>query len=284
MDNHWAVEALGQTDQGRARDNNQDALYVDQPSAVLIVSDGMGGQQAGAVASRIVVEALPRQIADGRMMGQLADPDGAAEHLRQAMTTLGELILEKGGEYPQLRGMGATVVAGVVVADSLVLAHLGDSRAYLLRDGALELLTKDHTMADLLLDVGAIKRRHYRRHPGQHQLRRYIGMPDCPPPDVAILSLRPGDRILLCTDGLIGMVDDRTIGQVLLEVADREGACLCLIDLANEAGGLDNVTVVVADVPNGEPSDQARATEVVVRRAVGRSLRQPESGEEVLLV
>lgn len=265
----------GQTDVGKVRGNNEDAFFIDAKSGVLIVSDGMGGQQAGEVASRIVVEALPRQIATARLSGGLATPDHAAHVLVQSLGILTETVFEQSQEFPELMNMGATVVVGVVIENSLVIAHLGDSRAYLLRNGGFERLTKDHNMAELLLEAGMISTRQFRNHPGQYQLRRFVGMKDCPAADAGILSLQPGDRILMCSDGLSGMVDDRTIGQVLLDEPDAAAACHRLIDMANDAGGQDNITVGIADV-SAEGGTADKRDKVAVRRAVGQSLRQPD--------
>ena len=264
----------GQTDVGKVRKNNEDAYFIDAEAGVMIVSDGMGGHQAGEVASRIVVEALPRQIASARLSGGLAEPDVAALTLVQSLGILNEMVFEKGREFTDLANMGATVVAGVVVEDSLVIAHLGDSRAYLLRGGGFERLTKDHNMAELLLDAGVISARQFQNHPGQYQLCRFVGMKDCPGADVGILALQAGDRILMCSDGLSSMVDDRTIGQILLDEPDAAAACHGLIALANDAGGQDNITVAIADVP-ADGDSACRRDRVKLRRAVGQSLRQP---------
>jgi len=282
MNEKRTIEAFGLSDRGRVREQNEDAFAVDRALGLLVVSDGMGGQRAGQVASRVVVETLPRQIAAASLGGELMDADRAGEVMGQAIAILGELMLEKSRGYAQLYGMGATVVAGWAVAGTLVLGHLGDSRAYLLRHGVLERLTEDHTIAELLLQQGLIDRRRYRDHPGRGQLRRYLGMRDCPAPDVGLLELQPADRILLCSDGLTGMLSDRQIGQTLLEKADRQAACRQLVELANEAGGRDNITVVVADVPAEGPPPQ-RPARVKVRRKIGQSLRRVDVGREIVL-
>ena len=248
-------------------------MQTPAPSAsgkTLVVASSHGNQATTAV---------PKQVATGRVSGALESPDSTAELLVQAIGILGEMVFEKGREFPQLVGMGATVAAGVVVGESLVIAHLGDSRAYLLRRGSLERLTDDHTMADLLLEAKAISKKTYRDHPGQHMLRRFVGMQDCPAADIGILDLQSGDRILMCSDGLTGMVDDRTIGQVLLDEPDGQTACQKLVDLANKAGGKDNVTIVISDVPTNN-DETKRPKKITVCKAVGNSLRRPSKIQE----
>ena len=185
------------------------------------------------------------------------------------------MLLVKTRDHPEVKGLGATVVAGLYAGGGvLALAHLGDSRAYLMRGGYLERLTSDHTVAEMLLQTGHIRRRQLRLHPSRHVLTRHVGKEDCPSADAIQLSLEPGDRILFCTDGLTGMLGDRTIGTILWETEEREVACQLLIDRANEAGGRDNITVIIVDV--GEPQLLHRRRRVVVRRAVGRPLVMPQ--------
>ena len=276
------IHMVGLSDQGRVRDKNEDAFFVDVGLGLMIVSDGMGGQQSGEMASRIVIEALPKHLVAGRVAGTWTTSGEVAELLAQSISIAGEIIYEKSRESEELDGMGATVVVGILVEESFVLGNLGDSRAYLLRGGTLERLTHDHTLAKLLLDLGAISKDTCRDHPTQHMLRRFVGMRNCPPADVGILDLHAGDRILLCSDGLTGMLDDSTIGKVLLYEQDAEVACQQLIDMANQAGGTDNITVTVADLPHGDKEDARREKEVSVRRTVGRSLRRPGKALEAV--
>lgn len=271
------IRIKGITDVGNVRPNNEDAFFIDEEAGLMIVSDGMGGQQAGEVASRIAIEALPGQVAAARMTGGIGGVDSGAELLVQAIGVLGELMFEKSQEHPTLAGMGATIVACLVVEGSLAIAHLGDSRAYLLRGNSLERLTEDHTVAELLRQAGAITKGKVKNHLARHVLRKYLGMENCPPADAGILKLEPGDRILLCTDGLTGMVDDRGIGQLLLDEPDTQKACERLVELAKEAGGEDNITVVIADFDNASRNGKRQA-KVIVKSKTGRSLLQPLRG------
>lgn len=275
----FRLQADGLSDIGREREANEDAFFVSEQQTSFVVSDGMGGQQAGALASAMTVQALSLQVAAERMARDLATPAAApavAIGLVRAIGFVNEIVLDKTQGHPEVKGMGATVVAALYAGDGfLALAHLGDSRAYLMRCGYLERLTVDHTVAEMFFQAGRISRRQLRMHPSRHVLTRHIGKEDCPPADAILLSLEPGDRILLCTDGLTGMLDDRSIGTILWETENRETACRLLIDRANKAGGRDNITVIIVDV--GERRQHGRrGRRVIVRRTVGRSLVMPE--------
>jgi protein phosphatase len=200
-----------------------------------------------------------------------------AAGLVRAIRLVNELLLDKTRDLPGVKGLGATVVAGLCAKDGfLTLAHVGDSRAYLLRQGILERLTFDHTVPEMLLQNGLINRRQLRRHPARHVITRHIGMEDCPPANAALLRLQPGDRILFCTDGLTGMLADREIGAILQETPGCKAACRRLIDGANEAGGTDNITAVIVDVEALQRGRGRRRQRLVVRRGIGRSLTPPQ--------
>jgi len=278
--NSFRLKAFGMSDVGNVRDSNEDAFSVHEQQGLFIVSDGMGGARAGALASTMTVQALPLQFSEERLIhkvGRGIEAQLAVAHgLVRAIGLVNEMFLSKTREHPQVKGLGATVVAGLHLGNStLFLANLGDSRAYLMRRGYIERLTKDHTVAEMLFQAGRINRRQLRRHPARHVLTRHIGMENCPAADIALLVLHPGDRILLCTDGLTGMLKDREIGNILWETMDRKAACRMLIDRANEAGGRDNVTAVILDVEDPHGRRGHRRPKVVVRRAIGRSLVMP---------
>ena len=273
----FRLRACGRSDPGCVREANEDAFYVSEEQGLFIVSDGMGGARAGSLASAMIVQTLPSQVFAERRVRNADLPDvvQAAQDLTRAIGFGNDLLLVKTRDHPDVKGLGATVVAGLYAGGGmLALAHLGDSRAYLMRGGYLERLTSDHTVAEMLLQTGHISRRQLRLHPSRHVLTRHVGKEDCPPADAIQLLLQPGDRILFCTDGLTGMLGDRTIGTILWETEEREAACRLLIDRANEAGGRDNITVIIVDM--GEPHLLHRRRRVVVRRAVGRPLVAPQ--------
>lgn len=262
----------GLTDIGRIRETNEDAFGIDRQSGLMVVSDGLGGHQAGEVASAFVVERLPKQLAMGRAAG-MEETQGAGELLCQSLLIVSEQLHDMGCATREHRGMGATVVAGLVCGTTLQIAHLGDSRAYRLRSGALEQLTQDHNLGNALRDKGAVKG-DVEDMPEYHMLRRFLGMDSLLPPDIAAFDLQEGDRYLLCSDGLTNVLDDGDIADILLSETSGEETCRQLVTRANEAGGYDNVTVIVADIQSVQPDDECRNT-------VAKKLSQMDAHEVV---
>ena len=264
------LHAAGRTDPGKARDHNEDAFAICDGLGLYVVADGMGGAQAGEVASSVVTQALPAQVA--------AQPHacGAAEAMAECLgVTLNGLsreIYEQSQQADHLRGMGATVVACLIRGGMAALAHMGDSRAYLLRAGALERLTEDHGLVEMLLKLGHISKAEARTHPGRHVVTRHVGMEGETGPDVGLLELKHGDVLLLCSDGLTNMVSDRAIGEILVGEPELEAACDRLIEAANEAGGEDNITALLIRY-GGAPEMGKGYKKVTVRQAVGRSMK-----------
>lgn len=234
----------GMTDIGLVRTENQDSFFIDAEKGIFIVSDGMGGQAAGSVASQIVTSLLPR------MLGEIdfSSPDEKAmAHLREQVRELSKSMRKESEKNPLLTGMGATVVASVVreSAEDLILASLGDSRAYLMRNKKLIRITKDHSVAQLLVDLGQLSSDAAERHPSRNQLFRFMGMPLEPTPDIFCVKTLPGDVFLLCSDGLTGMLTEHQILKKLLKRESFLKIARNLIEQAKEAGGEDNITVVI---------------------------------------
>jgi PPM family protein phosphatase len=266
------VRAWGLTDAGRARVINEDQFLVaelvrtlrvcqtslsqsgEQSSRgrghVLLVADGMGGHAAGEVASALSVEAVEGFVLELlRRFSNLAPDDegGVVRDLREAVRQADERILEEAAARPELAGMGATLVLGFASGDKLFVLHAGDCRAYLLRGGSLERLTEDHTVVADLVGRGAITAEQARSHPRRHVVTSAVGGGQAGVRvDARRVPLEPGDVALLCSDGLTDMLDDGRIAQALTEEPDPERACARLVREANEAGGRDNVTAVVA--------------------------------------
>jgi len=234
------------TDIGRARERNEDAYLVRDP--LFAVADGMGGHRGGNVASQMALEAM--RPFDG------SDADGASA-LVQDIRTANETVLARGEADRDLRGMGTTITAVLVQGERATIAHVGDSRAYRLRDGALEQLTVDHTLVHQLVEDGRITADQAGRHPQRSVLTRAIGVEPSVDVDESTIELRPGDRLLLCTDGLTGMLPDEAIREVLAAEADPQHASDRLVEAANAAGGDDNITVVVLDVLDAGPASEA---------------------------
>jgi serine/threonine protein phosphatase PrpC len=237
----WA----GLSDRGRVRERNEDRWSADTDLGLFIVSDGMGGRPAGEVASEVVVAALPTLVAHHfGAEPDLAAPD-APQRLRTVLTELSADLREGSQDTPRLAGMGATAVVALVSQATALIAHVGDSRAYLLRARGLHRLTRDHSLAQALIDAGAITDQQATGHPARGQLTRHMGMVGEALPDACRVALQPDDRLLLCSDGLTGMLDDAWIQAILNRSPDPQHACHVLVEAANDAGGTDNITVLV---------------------------------------
>jgi protein phosphatase len=237
----------GLSDVGLVRKRNEDSWNADPAGGLFIVADGMGGHLSGNVASRIVVEALPPLIfacLDGVMD---ISSDEAAENVCGAISRLSERMRAESDGKPGFSGMGSTLVMALIRDGAALVAHLGDSRAYIFRNGVLRMLTRDHSVVQFLYDAGEITFDEMEKHPAKNQITRYVGMGGEAEAEARAFPLVPGDRILLCSDGLTGMVEEARIANVLFSELDTELACHKLANLANESGGKDNITVIILD-------------------------------------
>jgi PPM family protein phosphatase len=242
------LQYSGLTDRGRVREQNEDNWFADPEEGVFVVSDGMGGQLAGALASKVVVEVLPQMLRQ-RMQEWSEWPSAEAlEKLRLILSDLSEQLRQRTEGQPGMEGMGATVVVVLVKGPKALLGHMGDSRAYLFRRDRLKGLTKDHTVVRLLVESGDITEEEAATHPASSQLTRFVGMKGEPLPEVQLVKLSAGDRLLLCTDGLTKMVADRKIQSMLGRNAGLDTASKRLIVATNQGGGRDNVTVLLLEL------------------------------------
>jgi PPM family protein phosphatase len=241
------LQCAARTDVGR-RPNNEDAVFASPRLAA--VADGVGGAAAGEVASRTLINALVH-IDKCRLAGRL---DAA---LVAGIAWGNETIGFIAGCRPAMAGMSTTVTAVALGDDGCVVANLGDSRTYLLRDGALAQLTHDDSWVQLMIDSGELSAAQARRHPRRSLVLAALDGEPVRRPAMTSFDARPGDRLLLCSDGLSDVVDDATIEATLDSVADRAECAARLIALALDAGGRDNVSAVVADV--AERRDPATA-------------------------
>lgn len=239
------IQAAGLTDIGRQRTSNQDAFLVDSGHQLYIVSDGMGGQQAGEVASRAVVSVLP-QMLDSLLVRLSDSPRRVIElTLRETIAQFSQRLRQEAAAQPGMKGMGATLAMIWLRQDLAHLAHMGDSRIYRLRHDRLSQLTEDHSVVALLIKHGDIRPEDAANHPARGQLSRFIGSDGEVFPDLQSVQLHPGERLLLCSDGLWGMLPDAEIARLLLQHPEPQDACQALIQAANQAGGKDNITVLV---------------------------------------
>ncbi len=238
-------EDAAQTDRGRHRAGNEDAFLLRPDAGLFIVADGMGGHAAGEVASHMAVE-----IASERFL-EAAPPAGApiqvARALAAAVRAANRGIFERSEREPDKKGMGTTITALVLVEDGTgyVLAQVGDSRAYGLREGRLRQLTTDHTWVQEQIALGHLTRGQARVHPFSNIVTRALGTEPTVKADIRRGRCQPGDRLLLCSDGLTAMLGDRAIRDILLAEPAPAAAAAALIAAANDRGGHDNITVVV---------------------------------------
>jgi protein phosphatase len=243
-----ATRYAAASDQGRVRQRNEDNWTAIPSRGLFIVADGIGGHAAGDLASRIAVEALPGLIFNHVDSTEHSGAYLSADAVVAAFCTLNREIVERTKGEPGLESLGTTVALVMIGSGSALVVHLGDSRAYLFRAGELELLTRDHSVVQLLMNEGEIAPEDADHHPSRGQLTRFLGMDGDPLPDVCSIDISVGDRLLLCTDGLTNMVSHANIGSILSQERVAESACHQLISTANAAGGEDNITVVVIDL------------------------------------
>ncbi|MDD2600389.1 MAG: protein phosphatase 2C domain-containing protein [Kiritimatiellae bacterium] len=238
------LDVAGISDRGCIRADNQDAWMADELLRLVVVADGMGGRPAGAEAAQMVTECLPEFLRKG-VTGVVPKRRSARRLLRETVLAVSREILRVSADDPKRKGMGTTMVAAWQCGEVLHLAHQGDSRAYLLRGGSLRKLTADHSIVVLLVRNGEITEEEAEKHPARGQLTRFVGMPGDVYCGLQTLGIKDGDRLLLCTDGLWGVVKNDEIAATLLEQARPEDACRKLVSLAVEYGAPDNVTAVV---------------------------------------
>lgn len=245
----------GRTDVGRIRTRNEDALAVEPESGLAVVADGMGGHPGGDVASRLAVETVV-----GRLRPVFGPPGGngdpgPGEAMRGAVEEANRKILEAGRDDPTLEGMGTTVTAFAFErgARAAWLGHVGDSRAYVLRGGALRTLTRDDTWVQEQVDAGVLSPEAARTHPMSHLLTHALGIGSAVDVQIVREEVRPGDVFLLCSDGLTAMLPDEEIEEIVAgaDVAEPDSldhAAERLVETANRHGGRDNVTVALVGV------------------------------------
>ncbi|MEU2347705.1 protein phosphatase 2C domain-containing protein [Modestobacter sp. NPDC049651] len=251
------------SDRGLIRGSNQDSVYAGP--RLLAVADGMGGHAAGDVASKVVIAAL-EHLDDDAPSGDLL------QALRQAVFDGSEHLREVIREAPQLEGMGTTLTAVLFAGGRLGLCHVGDSRAYLMRDGQLAQITHDDTFVQTLIDDGRITEEEANSHPQRSLLLRALNGQDVEP-DLSMREARAGDRYLLCSDGLSGVVSFETMAEALRD-PDPQATADRLIELALRSGGPDNITCIVADVV--EDDGRGGTMEPVVDGAAGDNVGQRE--------
>jgi serine/threonine protein phosphatase PrpC len=244
------IEARGMTDVGQRRDHNEDAFLVDEGLGLFIVADGMGGHAGGGTASRIAVETIRDSVARARAQepARFVDVDsedaGVPDVLQQAVEEACAAIYRTAQHEPDLAGMGTTVTAALVGGRTAFVAHVGDSRCYLLREGRIYQVSEDHSLVNEQLKAGAISADEAKHSRFKNIITRSVGFEQQVQVDVMGLELEPKDALVLCCDGLSNMVDDPEILSIV-EESPLDAAPGRLIALANDRGGDDNITVIV---------------------------------------
>jgi PPM family protein phosphatase len=280
------VNAFGLSDVGRLRKNNQDSFFFAQLGSgsnnaaatdaaaydshwIFIVADGMGGGQAGEVASQMTVELVANNCAELLTAKKNLDHNHSVKVLTHAVEKTNQTVFQASQSKKELQGMGTTLTAAVVAGSTLTVAQLGDSRAYLLREDTITQLTKDQSLVAQMVAAGKITPLEAKTHPRRNVILQALGVQ--PHVDVAIVkaNLRRNDRLIVCSDGLWGKVDPEEIRD-FTDRFEPQAACESMVRLANERGGEDNITVIVANFSgDGLPDtveDNSRPLEIAKKR------------------
>lgn len=238
------LRSASRTDVGRHREGNEDSCFAG--GHLFIVADGLGGHKGGEVASALAVETV-RSLAD-------LEAARAAADLASVVRAANQAVLDRARSDADLSGMGTTMTAVVIAGSTARLVHVGDSRCYLIRDGVIQQLTQDHTMVARMVRDGRLTPQEAEQHPQRSMLTRAVGSEPQIDLDEADIALAPGDRLLLCSDGLTNMLTDGEIAALARDGDDLDAICDALVDAANAHGGVDNITVVLVDI-SGTPDD-----------------------------
>ncbi|WMI80425.1 Stp1/IreP family PP2C-type Ser/Thr phosphatase [Anaerotignum sp. MB30-C6] len=243
------MKAVGISDIGKCRKNNEDAFYVpsctDDIQNLFIVADGMGGCNAGEVASRYAIDSFLyyiRQERDTHCQEDIPDL------LTEAMVASNKAVYEKSNSGREFAEMGTTLVAAAVQDGKIFVAYVGDSRAYLFRKKELNPLTTDHSYVMELVKVGSITREEAATHPKRNIITRAVGIKETVETDAIVENAMKGDILLLCTDGLSGMLSDKDMAEIIGKRMTLEKKAQRLVEMANERGGYDNISLILVDV------------------------------------
>jgi protein phosphatase len=258
--NARVVERSSESDPGLKRATNQDRVYGEAP--LFVVADGMGGHAGGEVAAAIAVDTF-------RERASLCRQSEPSEALHTLVTDANARIWKRGQEQSELSGMGTTVTAALVHDDAVTLAHVGDSRAYRLRGGALEQLTEDHSYVAELVRLGALTPEEAERHPHRSRVSRALGIAEDVEPDITTHVAEDGDIYILCSDGLSKMISDDLLRETIVTEPRLEAATEKLIALANQRGGEDNITVCLFRL--AVPDEARKQTTVIDQSVIARA-------------
>ena len=237
------------TDAGRVRPINEDCLWADDK--LLVLADGMGGHQAGEVASRLAVESVVAHFQDHEAPADREKSSVAMDLVRASVRAANALVYSKSLQAPELKGMGTTLTVALLVNGEAVLGHVGDSRAYLVQPESIVQLTEDHSVVWELMRSGSLSSQEAHVHPYRNMLTRALGTAMTVEVDTVRLRLKPTDGLLLCSDGLTGVLSDEEIHAIISSNSDPQAAVDALIEQANARGAPDNVSAILA-LPEGD--------------------------------
>lgn len=232
------------SDVGKSRGNNEDNFYVsnDMKVPLYIVADGMGGHNAGEVASNMAIEIIKNKFMNPK--DDLLDKDKVIKSIKQSIEEANTKIYLKSIENKELKGMGTTITLAYILENHIYLGHIGDSRAYLISDDNIQQITEDHSFVNELVKSGTITKEEAKNHPKKNMITRAVGSSSIIEMDLMVKEYNENDILILCSDGLTNMVSDIEIMEIMKDENDLQNACGRLVELANEKGGLDNITVV----------------------------------------
>jgi PPM family protein phosphatase len=287
------VNVVARTDVGRTREHNEDAFAIADLSslvpptepdsfsgpagprgALFMVADGMGGAAAGEIASAMAVEVVTGEMRANWIAAETTDPDTFVRSIKQATKSANEHINSFAAAHPEYRGMGTTATVAGLLGDTLYLAQVGDSRAYLVRNGTAQQITKDQSLMQKLIEAGELTEEEAAQSERRNIILQALGPEPSIKVDLTHQSVRRGDILVLCSDGLSGQLTKDEIGVIVTEAPNPAEACRRLIDRANESGGPDNITVIIArfDGPGLQP--------IMTEDHVGHRVFQlPDSGQ-----
>ncbi len=245
--------AAGLTNVGRVRDHNEDNYRIVDEEGLYVVCDGMGGHASGEVASEIACDEIVKFISEtSKVLGLPVSSDGLSPEevaLSEAVKAANEAVFFRSIRDKSCAGMGTTLVAMLEAEENLVLAHVGDSRIYRLRDGIFSQITEDHSLLNHLIQTQGLSEEEIANFENKNVILRAVGLKDSVDVETQVTRKFPGDIYLLCSDGLSDMVDDREMGELLLaRTNELEEACRVLVEAANRNGGHDNITVILLRV------------------------------------
>ena len=253
----FLLDMISRTDRGRLREHNEDALACDAVAGVAVLADGMGGYAAGEVASGAAASQVASELARLKAEYPQLSPADLMQAMREAIRRVNIQIYRVAHKDPRFSGMGTTLVAAAFTGQVAVVAHAGDSRAYLFRDGRLRRMTKDHSLLQERIDLGLVQADDPAGQAVRNLITRALGVDPLLEPEIGVHGVRDGDLVLLCSDGLSDMLSDARIEQVLqAHDADAPAAAQELVEQANAAGGRDNISVILIGLRLG-PSQRS---------------------------